>query len=608
MPLPRLDPVGGRQRGFLQSRMGRGNLGAEDGRHSVSRALKFLIPGLGERGSRDMRNASDPSFRIRKRGAVSIIFLLSVGLVGALFTFVHNKGAAATANDGLLSFPGKRHFLSDQNKVILDNESQPRIKPTASRWFSGGGNAQISSTSYDDATVFETTDAKDAGADALSQGQKKKKYTGPLVLMPKPGEEGNRGRIRQDGSDTCDPQTAPLRLYMYDLPGEFNFGIQWEEYNARLPANFTDIPRYLGGMYQQHSPEYWMTVDLLTSDMDERQYPCVAVRVRDPQQADMIFVPFFASLSYNKYTSTGNKSLNVPDRNEELQNKLVEFLLSQELWKKSQGRDHILVIHHPNSMHVVRDQLGAAMFVLADFGRYNHSVANMDKDVIAPYKHVIPTFANDTNGFAERPVLLFFQGMIVRKEREGIRSATQGMRTSRFCLHLAGDTPSSNRLFDAIVSHCVPVIISDEIELPFEDFLDYSEFCIFVKSHAALVPGHLMELLRGVTPGEWTRMWERLKEVEHHFEYWFPSRPDDATHMTWKAIARKAPLVKLTRNRSQRYRKSMDNLVFPPPPPLPVIVNTTSDSGETGSQQPPETRSNAEVTPKEILPALQSTR
>ncbi|KAL9246083.1 hypothetical protein vseg_019662 [Gypsophila vaccaria] len=36
-----------------------------------------------------------------------------------------------------------------------------------------------------------------------------------------------------------------------------------------------------------------------------------------------------------------------------------------------------------------------------------------------------------------------------------------------------GDTPSSARLFDAIVSGCIPVIVSDELELPFEGIIDY---------------------------------------------------------------------------------------------------------------------------------------
>ena len=47
------------------------------------------------------------------------------------------------------------------------------------------------------------------------------------------------------------------------------------------------------------------------------------------------------------------------------------------------------------------------------------------------------------------------------------------MIRSLFCLSPAGDTPSSARLFDAIVSGCLPVIVSDELELPFEGILDY---------------------------------------------------------------------------------------------------------------------------------------
>ncbi len=58
----------------------------------------------------------------------------------------------------------------------------------------------------------------------------------------------------------------------------------------------------------------------------------------------------------------------------------------------------------------------------------------------------------------------------------GIHSATLGMRGSKFCLNIAGDTPSSNRLFDSIASHCVLVIISADIELRFEDELDDLNF------------------------------------------------------------------------------------------------------------------------------------
>ncbi|KAF5937256.1 hypothetical protein HYC85_024762 [Camellia sinensis] len=51
---------------------------------------------------------------------------------------------------------------------------------------------------------------------------------------------------------------------------------------------------------------------------------------------------------------------------------------------------------------------------------------------------------------------------------------------SEFCLHPAGDTLTSCRLFDAIQSLYIPVIVSDNIELPFEGMVDYSEFSVFI--------------------------------------------------------------------------------------------------------------------------------
>lgn len=398
------------------------------------------------------------------------------------------------------------------------------------------------------------------------------------------------GRFGSNGTDSCDPKFALIRLYMHELGGEYNFGILNYEYMFRQPQNVSDIPRYRGGMYQQHSPEYWLTVDLLTSRMEDRTWPCTAVRVFDPADADLIWVPFFASMAYNRYTNeinrAGNRTGEV-DHNQVLQFKLVDYLHQSKLWRKTKGRDHVIVVHHPNSMHLVREQLGTAILVLADFGRYSPQLANVEKDVIAPYKHVIPTFTDDQNGFQERPTLLFFQGMIVRKDggiirqqlydilreeegvhfttgntqRDGIRSATQGMRSSRFCLHLAGDTPSSNRLFDAIVSHCVPVIISDDIELPFEDFINYSEFCIFIRANDSLIPGHVISLLRGTDEVEWTAMWKRLKEVDLHYEYAYPIQPYDATSMIWRALEKKMSTVNFILHRRQRYLRSINALV-----------------------------------------------
>uniref|UniRef100_A0A804LY39 Actin-7 n=1 Tax=Zea mays TaxID=4577 RepID=A0A804LY39_MAIZE len=57
--------------------------------------------------------------------------------------------------------------------------------------------------------------------------------------------------------------------------------------------------------------------------------------------------------------------------------------------------------------------------------------------------------------------------------------------------------------------------------------------------------GFLMNLIKGISREEWTRMWNRLKEVEKHFEYQYPSQTDDVVQMIWKAIDRKVPSISL---------------------------------------------------------------
>lgn len=141
-------------------------------------------------------------------------------------------------------------------------------------------------------------------------------------------------------------------------------------------------------------------------------------------------------------------------------------------------------------------------------------------------------------------------------QAHGVSKAGKGMTSSKFCLNIAGDTPSSNRLFDAIASHCVPVIISDDIELPFEDVLDYSEFSIFVRASDAVKYGYLLNLLRGIKPEKWTQMWERLKEISRHYEYQYPSQPDDAVDMIWQSVYRKNTPTQLSLHRKNRYSRS----------------------------------------------------
>ncbi|XP_010558691.1 PREDICTED: probable arabinosyltransferase ARAD1 [Tarenaya hassleriana] len=381
------------------------------------------------------------------------------------------------------------------------------------------------------------------------------------------------------------PLAEPLKVYMYDMDPSFHFGLlNWkpERDGVVWPDIRADnVPRYPGGLNLQHSVEYWLTLDLLSSELPEASRSHrEAIRVKNSSEADVIFVPFFSSLSYNRLSKVNHRQRKNMDK--ELQEKTVKFVTAQREWKISGGSNHVIVAHHPNSMLTARLKLSPAIFILADFGRYPLRIANVEKDVVAPYKHLVRSYVNDTSDFDSRPVLLYFQGAIYRKDggfvrqelyyllkdekdvhfefgsvrNHGVSKAGEGMRGSKFCLNIAGDTPSSNRLFDAIASHCVPVIISEKIELPYEDVLNYNEFCLFARTSQALRKGFLVNMVRSVGREEWRRMWGRLKEVERHFELGFPGREGDGVQMIWSAVRRKLPLVRMKVHRHQRFSRS----------------------------------------------------
>ncbi|XP_050370506.1 probable arabinosyltransferase ARAD1 isoform X2 [Argentina anserina] len=403
------------------------------------------------------------------------------------------------------------------------------------------------------------------------------------ILVDKEGKERSSSSSRPNGGVKCNTNEKDvLKVFMHDLPSEFHFGLlDWEPTGGAVwPDLQTKVPHYPGGLNLQHSIEYWLTLDLLASELPNPPNARFAIRVRNVTEADIIFVPFFSSLSYNRFSKIDPHQKR--SNNKVLQDKLVQYLTAQKEWKVSGGRDHLIVAHHPNSLLDARMQLWPATFILSDFGRYPPNVANVEKDVIAPYKHVVKTFVSDSSTFESRPTLLYFQGAIYRKDggfarqelfyllkdekdvhfafgtvqKNGIKDATQGMHSSKFCLNIAGDTPSSNRLFDAIASHCVPVIISDDIELPYEDVLDYSEFCIFVRTSDAVKKDYLINLIRSIGRDEWTRMWKRLQEVQNFYEFHYPSREGDAVQMIWRAVARKVPGIKLKLHKSRRFSRT----------------------------------------------------
>ncbi|XP_030546458.1 probable arabinosyltransferase ARAD1 [Rhodamnia argentea] len=367
----------------------------------------------------------------------------------------------------------------------------------------------------------------------------------------------------------------PVNVFMYELPERFTYGVIREHSAARGGAPVADASalKYPG---HQHMAEWYLFADLNRPESERTRAGSPIARVTDPEEADLFYLPVFSSLSLivNQGRPPGTDPVY---SDEEMQEELVKWLEGQAYWKRNNGWDHVIIAQDPNALYRVVDRFKNAVLLVSDFGRLKPDQASLVKDVILPYSHRINTYNGDI-GIEKRKTLLFFMGNRFRKEggkirdllfqiledeedvvmkhgaqsRESRRAASQGMHTSKFCLNPAGDTPSACRLFDAIVSLCVPVIVSDSIELPFEDVIDYRKIAIFVDTASSLKRGFLVNLLRQVPKERILEYQKEIKEVKRFYEY---GDPDGTVNEIWRQISQKLPLIKLMVNRDKRIVK-----------------------------------------------------
>ncbi|CAH8357490.1 unnamed protein product [Eruca vesicaria subsp. sativa] len=411
-------------------------------------------------------------------------------------------------------------------------------------------------------------------------------------------------RISHDTSQTG------INVFVAELPRSLNYGLldkYWSSSpdsripsdpdhptpkpNSAKPGKYPPYPE--NPLIKQYSAEYWIMGDLETPP--KKRTGSFAKRVFSESEADVVFVPFFATLSAEmelgngKGTSFRKKSGNLDYQR---QRQVLDFLKKTQAWKRSGGRDHVFVLTDPVAMWHVREEIALSILLVVDFGgwfrqdsksfngssfpeRIEHTQVSVIKDVIVPYTHLLPRL--DLSQNQRRHSLLYFKGAkhrhrggLIREKlwdllvdehdivmEEGFPNATgkeqsiRGMRNSEFCLHPAGDTPTSCRLFDAIQSLCIPVIVSDNIELPFEGMIDYSEFTVFVSVSDALRPKWLANHLRKFSERDKETFRSRMAKVQSVFVYHNgkpdgigPVQPDGAVNHIWKKVHQKVPMVK----------------------------------------------------------------
>ena len=117
-----------------------------------------------------------------------------------------------------------------------------------------------------------------------------------------------------------------------------------------------------------------------------------------------------------------------------------------------------------------------------------------------------------------------------------VESYVQDMMSSVFCLCPEGWHAWNPRPYQAVLLGCIPVLLSDEIELAFEDVLDYSKFMIRVRPEDVNI---LKMILKAIPAYEIEAMQEEMSKVWRFFSY---GKNGLANYMIVGALDRKRTL------------------------------------------------------------------
>lgn len=107
-------------------------------------------------------------------------------------------------------------------------------------------------------------------------------------------------------------------------------------------------------------------------------------------------------------------------------------------------------------------------------------------------------------------------------------SYSEELLGSKFCLHVKGFEVNTARIGDALYYGCVPLVIANHYDVPFQDILNWKSFSIVV---ATLDIPLLKKILRGVSFDEFLILQRNVLKVRRHFQWHLCPVDYDAFYM-----------------------------------------------------------------------------
>ncbi|RYR50128.1 hypothetical protein Ahy_A07g036704 isoform A [Arachis hypogaea] len=99
---------------------------------------------------------------------------------------------------------------------------------------------------------------------------------------------------------------------------------------------------------------------------------------------------------------------------------------------------------------------------------------------------------------------------------------------TKFCICPGGSQVNSARIADSIHYGCIPVILSNYYDLPFNDIVDWRKFAVVLKESDVY---QLKQILKNISHAEFVSLHNNLVKIQKHFQWNTPPISYDAFHM-----------------------------------------------------------------------------
>ncbi|KAJ8771650.1 hypothetical protein K2173_026827 [Erythroxylum novogranatense] len=335
---------------------------------------------------------------------------------------------------------------------------------------------------------------------------------------------------------TTHPDLSPLKIYVYD------------------EKEIDGLKELMSGRDRKISPTQclkgqWGTQVKIHKLLLESRY-----RTKDKKEADLFFVPAYVKC-VRMMGGLNDKEIN---------HTYVKVLSQMPYFRRSGGRDHIFVFPSGAGAHLFRSWstfINRSIILTPEGDRTDKkdtSAFNTWKDIIIPGNiDDGMTRAGDTTvrplPLSKRKYLANYLGRAQGKvgrlkliklskqypdklespdlkfsgpDKLGRLEYFQHLGNAKFCLAPRGESSWTLRFYESFFVECIPIILSDQAEFPFQNVIDYTE--ISIKWPSTRIGPELLEYLESISDVDIERMIVRGRQIRCLWVYAPESEPCSA--------------------------------------------------------------------------------